>query len=192
MLEVVVHGIDAVVAGHPAGEQFIEFIEGDGDPIEGFTGPRGREKLADRGSYGGRGTDLNRVRNVVIVTAKIVHPLESKLLGRRTPCAWFSFPRLRGAAGNMLTTGRDQYTLIPPNLALMRRANAAYPNQKPRPRAMHTVVTQSHRRGANGLPLSVSLEGTAPTAVAAGMDALSVSDVRDAGVSRAVVAASAC
>src|SRR5450631_2398856 len=106
MLEVVVHGVDAVIARHSAGEQFIEFIESDGDPIEGFAGPRGREKLANRGSDGRRGTDLNCVRNVVIATAKIIHPLESKLLGGRTPCAWFSLPaispRLRRGVRNML------------------------------------------------------------------------------------------
>src|ERR1700675_1192635 len=87
MLEVVIHGIDAVVARHPARKQFVEFIESDGDPIEGFTGPRGREKFAHAGGDGGRGTDLNRVGNVVIVTAMLVHPMESRLLGGRTPCA---------------------------------------------------------------------------------------------------------
>src|SRR5882757_9790352 len=90
MLEVVVHGVDAVVAGHSAREQFIEFIEGDGDPIEGLAGPRGREKFAHRGSDGDRGANLNGVRNVVIVTAMIVHPWESKLLEGRTLCTWFS------------------------------------------------------------------------------------------------------
>src|ERR1700730_12196741 len=93
MLEVVIHGVDAVIARHPARKQFVEFIESDGDPIEGFAGPSGREKLAYRRSDGGSGTDLNCVRNVVVVTAMIVHPTGSKLLGRRTPCAWFSFPR---------------------------------------------------------------------------------------------------
>src|SRR5438046_6809953 len=73
MLEVVIHGVDAVIARHPAGKQFVEVIEGDGNPIEGFAGPRGREKLADRGSDRARGTHLNGVRNVVIVTAMIVH-----------------------------------------------------------------------------------------------------------------------
>src|ERR1700693_2782813 len=99
MLEVVIHGVDAVIAWHPARKQFVEFIESDGDPIEGFAGPRGREKLANRRSDGGRGTYLNGVRNVVIVTAMIVHPTESKLLGRRTPCTWFSFPRFTGGFG---------------------------------------------------------------------------------------------
>jgi len=82
MLEVVIHGVDAVVAWHPARKQFVEFIESDGDPLEGFAGPRGREKLANRRSDGSRGTYLNSVRNVVIVTAMIVHPTDSKLLGR--------------------------------------------------------------------------------------------------------------
>src|SRR6266550_168588 len=74
MLEVVIHGVDAVIARHPAGKQFVEVIECDGDAIEGFSGPRGREKFANRGSDGSRGTDLNGIRNVVIVTAMIVHP----------------------------------------------------------------------------------------------------------------------
>src|ERR1700686_5115715 len=93
MLEVVIHGVDAVVARHPARKQFVEFIESDGDTIEGFAGPGGREKLANSRSDGGRGTHLNGVRNVVIATAMIVHPMEAKLLVRRTPCAWFSFSR---------------------------------------------------------------------------------------------------
>src|ERR1700692_2110392 len=99
MLEVVIHGVDAVVAWHPARKQFVEFIERDGDAIKGFAGPGGREKLANRRSDGGRGAHLNGVRNVVIVTAMIVHPVESKLLVRRTPCAWFSFPRFTRAFG---------------------------------------------------------------------------------------------
>src|ERR1700693_2064254 len=98
MLEVVIDGVDTVIAGHPAREQLIEFIESDGDPIEGFAGPCGREKLADRRSDGGRGTDLNGVRNVVIVTAMIVHPVESKLLDRRTPCAGSPSRELLAAA----------------------------------------------------------------------------------------------
>src|SRR6266851_1382145 len=74
MLEVVIHRVDAVITWHSAGKQFVEVIERDGDPIERLARPRGREKLANRGSDGGRGTDLNGVRNVVIVTAMLVHP----------------------------------------------------------------------------------------------------------------------
>src|SRR6266403_3195055 len=87
MLEVVIHGVDAVVAWHPAGKQSVKVIERNGDPIEGFARPRGREKLTHRGGDRGRATHLDGVCDVVVITAMLVHPMKSKLLGGRTPCA---------------------------------------------------------------------------------------------------------
>ena len=43
MLPIVVDRIDAVVSGHAAREQPLEFLERDGHTIEGFAGPADRE-----------------------------------------------------------------------------------------------------------------------------------------------------
>src|SRR5260370_18465264 len=113
----------------------------------------------------------------------IVHLPESKPSGSRTPCAWFSFPaiysRLPRASENMSSVW-DQYTLIPPNFSLMRRASAAYPNQKPPARAMHRVVIQSQ---AWESPCRLCPKSLEPPGAAAATDkgAVPASEVRDAG-----------
>ena len=73
MLTIMVYGVDAVIPGHAAGKQSLEFFERDRDPIERFARPTDGEQLAHRGGHRGGGTDLDGIRNVVIVTAKIVH-----------------------------------------------------------------------------------------------------------------------
>src|SRR5712664_2983549 len=89
------------------------------------------------------------------------------------------YSRLRSGCGNMLRIESDQYTLSPPNFFLIRRANAAYPNQKPHARAMHRVVIQSQGCGSNGRPSPASLEP--PGTAVADMDAVAVSESREAG-----------
>ena len=110
MLPVVIDRIDAVIAGHAAGEQAVEFGESSRNPVERFTGPGRTEQRVHSLRDGFCRTHLHRVCNVIVVTAKVLHATQSKLLGRRTPRAWFSF---------------GQYTLIPPNLYLTRRASVA-------------------------------------------------------------------
>jgi hypothetical protein len=73
MLTVVVNRVDAVIAGHATGEQSIEFLEGDRDAMERFTRPSLGKKLLDRIGDCGGGTHLNRIRNVIVVTAKVLH-----------------------------------------------------------------------------------------------------------------------
>src|ERR1700738_2426988 len=89
------------------------------------------------------------------------------------------YSRLRSGCGNMLRIESNQYTLRPPNFFLTRRANAAYPNQKPHARAMHRVVIQSQGCGSNGRPLPASLEP--PGAAVVDMDAVAVSESLEAG-----------
>ena len=69
MLPIVIDRVDAVIAGHAAGEQALELLERDRDPVEGLPGPGGREKFAHRVGHRRRGADLNGIRNVEIVTA---------------------------------------------------------------------------------------------------------------------------
>ena len=54
-------------------------------------GQRGSEQFTNRGGYRRGGTDLDGIRNVVVVTAKVMHPRKFRLLGPRAPRTWFSF-----------------------------------------------------------------------------------------------------
>ncbi len=69
MLAIVINGVDAVITRHAAGEQALEFLEGDRDAVERLPGPGGREKFAHRVGYRRRGADLDGIRNVEVVTA---------------------------------------------------------------------------------------------------------------------------
>ena len=48
MLPIVIDGIDAVIAGHAAREQPLEFLERDRHSVERLAGPGGREQFAHR------------------------------------------------------------------------------------------------------------------------------------------------
>ena len=76
VLAIVVDGIDAVIARHAAGEELVELLERNRHSIERLARKGGREQLTHRGGHRRRGTDLYGIRNVVIVTAKVMHPAE--------------------------------------------------------------------------------------------------------------------
>src|SRR5450631_3414408 len=88
------------------------------------------------------------------------------------------FPATATRSSEYVKDRAVQYTLIPPNFSLMRRANTAYPNQKPHARAMHSVVIQSQGCGLNGRSSPLSPE---PPAAVTDMDDAPVSEVRKAG-----------
>src|SRR5882672_4651680 len=80
-----------------------------------------------------------------------MHPAEFRLLGRRAPCAWFSFVAMLGAVRRIcqaVDRELSQYTLMPPNLCLTRRARVAYPSQKPQTSAASTTTPPSQRCAA--------------------------------------------
>ncbi len=73
MLAIVIYGVHAVISGHAAAEQAVELFERDRNSIEGLARPAGREQLPHRGGHRRGGADLDGIRNVVIVTAQVVH-----------------------------------------------------------------------------------------------------------------------
>jgi len=85
MLAIVINRIDAVVTRHASREELVELFERNGDSVERLARKGSNKQFAHRGGHRRRGTDLYRIRHVVVVTAKVVHPGKFRLIRSRAP-----------------------------------------------------------------------------------------------------------
>src|SRR5580658_7830253 len=104
-----------------------------------------------------------------------MHLTQFRLLRSQAPRAWFSFvallPAPTGGYVKVRQAGRElsQYTLMPPNFFLTRRASVEYPSQKPPASAAGTAMSRVQGRMAPpGKTLLAASPATSPPNAGAG------------------------